>query len=148
MTSYKDTAVLLIDPYNDYIHPEGKGYGLCKESLEETDTVTHMKALVKAARANNIPIFYCLHQQWKTGNFDGWNRMGPFHRMLKEKKVCEEGSWGAQIHKVSSFANTDLDYQLHQRNITKVITAGMTCNQCLEMTSRVAIELGYDVTVT
>jgi len=57
MTSYKDTAVLLIDPYNDYIHPEGKGYGLCKESLEETDTVTHMKALVKATRANSIPIF-------------------------------------------------------------------------------------------
>ena len=96
--SYKDTAVLLIDPYNDYIHPNGKVYDLCKDSLEATDTVTHMKALIKAARANNIPIFYCMHQQWKTGNFDAWNRMGPFHKMLKEKKVCEEGTWGAQIY--------------------------------------------------
>lgn len=58
---YKDTAVLLIDPYNDYIHPDGKVYGLCKDSLEATDTTIYMKALVKAARANNILIFYCLH---------------------------------------------------------------------------------------
>ena len=52
------------------------------------------------------------------------------------------------IKHFSSFSNTDLDYQLHQRNITKVVTAGMTCNQCLELTSRTAIELGYDVTIT
>jgi nicotinamidase-related amidase len=48
----------------------------------------------------------------------------------------------------SSFSNTDLDYQLRQRDITKLVTAGMTCNQCLELTSRTAIELGYNVTVT
>ena len=48
----------------------------------------------------------------------------------------------------SSFSNTDLDCQLRQRDITKVVAAGMTCNQCLELTSRTAIELGYDVTIT
>lgn len=96
--SYQDTAVLLIDPYNDFIHPNGKVYGFCKDSLEATDTIDHMRALVKAARANNIPIFYCLHQSWKAGNYDAWNRMGPFHHTFKEKKVCEEGTWGAQIY--------------------------------------------------
>lgn len=83
--SNKNTAVLLIDPHNDYIHPDGKVYDLCKHSLEATETVTNMKVLVKAARANRIAILYCLHQQWKTGNFDAWNRMGSFHRLLKEK---------------------------------------------------------------
>jgi nicotinamidase-related amidase len=96
--SYKDTAVLLIDPYNDYIHPNGKVYDLCKDSLEATGTITHMKSLVETARANKIPIFYCLHQQWKEGNFDAWSRMGPFHSMLKLKEVCREGTWGAQIY--------------------------------------------------
>jgi len=95
---YTDTAVLLINPYNDYIHPEGKLYGICKDDLEKSDTITHMKALVKAARANNIPIFYCLHQSWKAGNFEHWKRMGPFHRMLRENKVSEEGTWGGQIY--------------------------------------------------
>ena len=96
--SYSDTAVLLIDPYNDYIHPQGKGYSLCQESLEASDTIAHMKNLVKAARANKIPIFYCLHQPWRTGNFDEWTRMGPFHRMLKEEHMAEEGTWGGKIY--------------------------------------------------
>jgi nicotinamidase-related amidase len=95
--SFRDTAVLLIDPYNDYIHPDGKGYGMCKDSLEATDTITHMRTLVKTARAHHIPIFYCLHSQWKEGNYNHWKRMSPFHRMLKENKVGEEGSWGAKI---------------------------------------------------
>lgn len=92
------TAVLLIDPYNDYIHPSGKVYSLCQASLEASDTITHMKTLVAAARANNIPIFYCMHQPWRTGNFDHWSRMGPFHRMLKDKHVAEAGTWGAGIY--------------------------------------------------
>jgi nicotinamidase-related amidase len=95
--AHENTAILLIDPYNDYIHPSGKMYHLCKESLETTSTIQHMKTLVQAARAHHIPIFYCLHQPWKEGNYDGWQRMGPFHKMLKEKMVCEEGSWGAGI---------------------------------------------------
>ena len=80
--AHTNTALLLIDPYNDYIHPSGKIYSLCSASLEATDTLKHMHVLIKAARANRIPIFYCLHQPWKTGNFDGWNRMGHFHQML------------------------------------------------------------------
>jgi nicotinamidase-related amidase len=110
-----NTAVLLIDPYNDYIHPDGKVYDLCETSLKDTNTIAHMKALVQAARANNIPIFYCLRQPWKTGNFDHWNRMGPFHKMLKEKQVCEEGTWGAQIYEdlKPDLANGDIVVSKH-----------------------------------
>jgi nicotinamidase-related amidase len=92
--SYKDTAVLLIDPYNDYIHPSGKVYSLCKDSLEATSTISHLQTLVKAARLNNIPIFYCLHQPWKPGNFNNWNRMGLFYHMLKDKQVVKKGRGG------------------------------------------------------
>ena len=52
--SCKNTAVLLIDPYNDYIHPDGKVDGLCKDSLQTIDTITHMKALVKAAQYSHF----------------------------------------------------------------------------------------------
>lgn len=44
-------------------------------------------------------------------------------------------------HNGSSFANTDLDYQLKQRGITHVICAGMVANTCLEATARYATEL-------
>ncbi|KAM6480498.1 Isochorismatase-like protein [Trichoderma sp. SZMC 28011] len=165
MTSTSGTAVLLIDPYNDFIHPEGKWYGNVKESLEATETVKHMRRLIQAARAAHIPIYYCLHQQYKPGNYDGWNRMTSYHIGMKEGRVIEEGSWGAQIYEgmepdltngdvvvskhwnASSFQNTDLDYLLHQRDITKLVCAGMTSNQCLECTARYGKELGYDVTL-
>lgn len=41
----------------------------------------------------------------------------------------------------SSFANTDLEYQLRQRDITKLVFAGLTTNTCLESTARYAREL-------
>jgi nicotinamidase-related amidase len=47
----------------------------------------------------------------------------------------------AMLIKYSSFQNTDLDYQLHQREITNLVLAGMTANTCLEATARYAYEL-------
>jgi nicotinamidase-related amidase len=47
----------------------------------------------------------------------------------------------------SGFANTDLDYLLHQRSITHLVLAGMVANTCLESTARYARELGYYVTL-
>lgn len=41
----------------------------------------------------------------------------------------------------SSFQNTDLDYQLRQREITHLVLAGMIANTCLEATARYAYEL-------
>lgn len=40
----------------------------------------------------------------------------------------------------SSFQNTDLDYQLRQREITNLVLAGMTANTFLEATVRYAYE--------
>lgn len=37
-----NTAILLVDPYKDFLHPEGKSYGLLDGSLAETDTSKHL----------------------------------------------------------------------------------------------------------
>ncbi|KAK7430432.1 hypothetical protein QQZ08_002951 [Neonectria magnoliae] len=103
------TAVVLIDPYNDFLHPEGKLYPAIGESLAATDTVSHLKKLVTAAREFHIPIYYGPHQ--------------------------------------TSFANTDLDYELHQREITHLVMTDLVANTCLETTARYARELGYHVTL-
>jgi nicotinamidase-related amidase len=47
----------------------------------------------------------------------------------------------------SGFANTDLDVQLKQHGIVKVIVIGLLANTCIESTSRFAMELGYHVTL-
>ena len=47
----------------------------------------------------------------------------------------------------SGFANTDLDAQLNQRGIEKIILVGMIANTCIESTARFGMELGYHVTL-
>jgi nicotinamidase-related amidase len=47
----------------------------------------------------------------------------------------------------SGFANTDLDSQLKQRGIQKIILVGMIANTCIETTGRLGMELGYHVTI-
>ena len=47
----------------------------------------------------------------------------------------------------SSFANTDLDFQLKQHGVRKIILVGMLANTCIESTGRFGMELGYHVTL-
>jgi nicotinamidase-related amidase len=47
----------------------------------------------------------------------------------------------------SGFANTDLDSQLKQHGIQKIILVGMVANTCIEATARLGMELGYHVTL-
>lgn len=91
------TAVVLVDPYNDFLHPEGKLYPNFEESLKVTDTNNHLKALAATARDLGLPIFYALHKPWKEGNYWGWNHLTISHKRLDGLKAFEDGSWGAKI---------------------------------------------------
>jgi nicotinamidase-related amidase len=50
--------------------------------------------------------------------------------------------WGS-----SGVANTDLDLQLKQHGIRRIVLIGMIANTCLESTGRFGRELGYHVTL-
>ncbi|TGO38950.1 hypothetical protein BHYA_0064g00460 [Botrytis hyacinthi] len=166
MSSTNKTAIVLIDPYNDFLHPKGKVYHLLAESIAATNTIAHLQNLVTTARAQKIPIYYGLHQQVKAGFLAGWKHATVMQQGQRDHKTFEEGSWGVEIYEglepdvegngdvvvskhwcSSSFSNTDLDYQLKQRDITHLIFAGLTANTCLESTARYAYELGYHVTM-
>jgi nicotinamidase-related amidase len=47
----------------------------------------------------------------------------------------------------SGFANTDLDLQLKQHGIQKIVLVGLIANSCIESTGRFGMELGYHVTL-
>ncbi|KAH8820775.1 Isochorismatase-like protein [Xylogone sp. PMI_703] len=161
----QNTAIILVDPLNEFLHPTGKIFPRVSKSLESTSTVQNILKLVQAARASRIPIYYALHQQYHDCHYDGWQRMNPSLLRVKSGRLFEEGSFGAKIFSgmepdpkngdvivsrhwnSSGFANTDLDYQLRQRDITHLILAGMVANTCLESTARYARELGYHVTL-
>ncbi|KAI3544193.1 hypothetical protein CABS01_00317 [Colletotrichum abscissum] len=91
------TAIVLVDPYNEFLHHEGKIYPSVKESLEATGTNDNLRTLVAAARKQKMPIFYALHKTWKEGNYAGWTHLTPSHKGLAAAKGIAEGSWGAEI---------------------------------------------------
>ncbi|KAF5859638.1 hypothetical protein ETB97_002549 [Aspergillus alliaceus] len=158
------TAVILVDPLNDFLHPDGKIYPLIKASLESSNSLEHIKELVAGAREARIPIFYGLHQITKDGTYSGWNHMNASQIRIKQDTVFSE-EFGGQILKElepqpsngdvvvsrhwnsSSFANTDLEYQLRQHDITHIVLAGLTTNTCVESTARAAREIGFHVTL-
>jgi nicotinamidase-related amidase len=93
-----NTAIIIVDPYNDFLHPRGKLNGILADSLKETDTITHLKELVTSARLHKIPIYYGLHQQCKAGFIAGWNHATPLQKSQKENLAFQEGSWGVDIY--------------------------------------------------
>jgi len=78
-------------------------------------------------------------------------------------RSSRKGTWGGDWHPdfvpqeediiikehwaQSGFANTDLDKQLKQHGIQKIILIGMLANTCIESTGRFGMELGYHVTL-
>ncbi|KIW90255.1 uncharacterized protein Z519_08899 [Cladophialophora bantiana CBS 173.52] len=159
------TAVLLIDPYNDFLHPKGKLNPRLAESIAATGTIQHLQEFVATARKRKIPIYYCLHQQTDKHSFEGWSMMNWSLEGLGKNLVFEKGSWGAEVYEglgpnpnngdvvvskhwnSSSFHNTDLDYQLRQRGIRNLVLAGLVTNTCVEATARYGYELGYNLTM-
>lgn len=92
------TAVLLIDPLNDFLHPDGQLYPLIKPSLEASNSLEHIKELVAGARDARIPIFYGLHQITKDGTYSGWNHMNASQVKIKQNVAFSE-RFGGQILK-------------------------------------------------
>lgn len=92
------TAVVLIDPYNDFLHPSGKLNPLVSTSMAAKDTITHLKEFVSVARSHQLPIYYGLHQQTRPGFLAGWNHATAAQKNQKEHVAFEEGSWGVEIY--------------------------------------------------
>jgi nicotinamidase-related amidase len=157
------TALLVIDPYNDFIAEEGKVWPYLREVAERLGAVPNMRALVAAARTAGVQIVFVPHRQYQPGDLEGWKFLNPTHAGAKRLQPFVRGSWGAEFHDDfrrraedivvqehwlhSGFAGTDLDYRLRMAGIDRLVVCGMRANACLEGTSRWAVELGYHVTI-
>ena len=157
------TALLVIDPYNDFISEGGKIWDRIKTVAEANDCVPHMLQALNAARNVGLRVFYALHHQYRPGDYETWKYIAPIQKAAWSRKAFEYGTWGGQIrgefepqwgdivaqeHWCSSgFANTDLDLLLKRHGIHRLIVIGLIAHTCVEATVRFAAEFGYDVTV-
>lgn len=111
----RKTALIIIDPLNDFIHSKGKLFEPLKESIEATDTVNNLMRLIQAARNFQVPIYYGLHQPYSEGCYNGWNHMKESHRVIQSVEAFAIGSWGAEIHEglEPDFKNGDVVVSRH-----------------------------------
>jgi ureidoacrylate peracid hydrolase len=159
----KLTALLVIDPYNDFISEGGKVWDRLKGVAEANDCVPHMLQVLNAARKAGLRVFYALHRRYRPGDYETWKHVAPTQRAAWTRKTFEYGTWGGEIRSEfaprpgdivalehwcsSGFANTDLDLQLKRHGVDRLIVTGLLAHTCLESTVRFGAELGYDVTV-
>src|SRR5262245_44052460 len=157
------TALLLIDPYNDFISEGGKLWDRVRSVAEVNSCVPNMLRTLNTARKARLPIFYALHHRYRPGDYETWKYIAPIQRAGWLRKTFTSGTWGGEIRKEfepqpgdivaqehwcsSGFANTDLDLQLKKHGIDQLIVMGLIAHTCVEATVRYAAELGYEVTM-
>jgi nicotinamidase-related amidase len=159
------TALLIVDPYNDFMSEGGKLYNAIKETADASGMFANLRKLIPAVRAAGIQVFIVPHHRADAHghDYDGWQHVNMFQEQNKPLKAFEVGTWGGQFNTEfgpqqgdvivkehwaqSGFANTDLDLQLKQHGIQKLIFVGLIANSCIESTARFGMELGYHVTL-
>jgi len=157
------TALLVIDPYNDFISEGGKLWDRLKAVAEANACVPHMVQVLNAARKAGLRVFYAPHHRYRPGDYETWTYIAPIQTATWSRKTFEYGTWGGEFrgefepqrseivaleHWCSSgFADTDLDLQLKNHGIHQLIVIGLIAHTCVEATVRFAAELGYQVTM-
>ncbi len=168
----KTTALVLTDPQNDFLSPEGVTWGIVGDNVTENNTVGNIETLLKAAKKVSMPVFISPHYYFPTDHgwcFEGaleaamhgmnmFDRKGPLNVddfegsgadwLEQYKPYIEDGATVVTSpHKVYGPQNNDLNLQLRKRNIDKVILAGMSANLCVESHLRDLLEQGFEVAV-
>jgi nicotinamidase-related amidase len=157
------TGLLLVDAYNDFLSEGGKLWPKVRAVAESIELLDHLRLLIAAARSAGVVVFHVPHRRWREGNYDGWRYLTPSQITIDREAFFAEGTWGGEWHPElavqpgdvtvaehwghDGFANTDLDLQLKQRGIEKIILVGVAANTCVEGTARHGAELGYHVTL-
>jgi len=166
------TAVVITDPQNDFLSPDGATWGVVGESVTANGTVENIETLLREAKANDIPVFVSPHYYYPTDH--GWKFGGALEKLMhsigmfdRENALSLEGFEGSGAdwlelykpfiedgqtvvtspHKVYGPETNDLVLQLRKRGIDKVILAGMSANLCTESHLRELLEQGFEVAV-
>lgn len=158
-----DTALLFIDPYNDFLSDGGKIWPLLSEVAASVDLHENLRAIVVGVRNAGVAIFIVPHHRAEPDDFRDWRHATPYQLQAHAAQVFARNSWGGEFRDEfgprpedtvvkehwgsNGFANTDLDFLLKQKGLRKVILVGLIANTCVEGTARAAVDLGYHVTL-
>lgn len=166
------TAIVITDPQNDFLSPDGVAWGVVGESVKANNTVANIESLFKIAKQKNMLVFVSPHYYYKhdhTWKFEGTLEVLMHSIKMFDRKnalstddfensgadwlnnykqyINENNVIVTSPHKVYGPESNDLSLQLRKQGINKVILAGMSANLCVESHMRELIENGFEVSV-
>ena len=166
------TALVVTDPQNDFLSPEGVTWGVVGESVTKNGTVENIESLFKAAKEADLPVFVSPHYYYPHDH--GWKFEGALEKLMHDINMFDRkgplnldrfensgADWLEQYkpyindgktvvtnpHKVFGPETNDLVLQLRKRGVDKVVLAGMSANLCVESHLRELLEQGFEVAV-
>jgi len=166
------TAIVITDPQNDFLSPDGVTWKLVGKSVTKNNTVENIESLFKIAQSKDIPVFVSPHyyfphdHEWEHGGAleKAMHAMGMFDRkgalttegfnnsgadwLERYKPYINNGKTVVTSpHKVYGPESNDMILQLRKRGISKIILAGMSANLCTESHMREFMEQGFEVQI-
>lgn len=72
------TALLFIDPYNDFLAEKGKMWPMVSAVAQAVDLHADLARVRAAARSAGLPIFILPHHQSEPTDFQGWAHPTPY----------------------------------------------------------------------
>ncbi|MDR7522723.1 MAG: isochorismatase family cysteine hydrolase [Armatimonadota bacterium] len=158
-----DTALLVIDAQNAFLHPEGT-LGLSGVDMSLlTAVIPPLRRLIPACKAAGIPDIWSLQHHLPEDHTRALHRIQP-HTAKRARLACQPGTWDAEIvdelkplidagshliekHKFSVFYGTRLEVLLRILGRRTLIVTGSTTNACVDTTIREAYMRDYDLLI-
>lgn len=169
----RHTAIVIVDPQNDFLSPEGVAWEAVGQSVMENNTIENIETLFRLGAENGIHVFVSPHYYYQHDH--GWRFEGALEKLMHNINMFDrgdqlnvegfEGSGADWLpiykpyinnkekvtvcgpHKVFGPENNDLVLQLRKQKIDKVILAGMSGNLCVESHMRELLECGFELAV-
>lgn len=166
------TAIVLIEPQNDFLKPGGTMYQYIKDQLAKRNVIGNLQKLLEGARKKQVKIFYVPFHGFEAG-FPELKKGGPGVSGLRGIEMDMKAAWGTGAwlkgtpgpeiidelkpqkgdvivegkKTLDAFHSTALDYLLRANEIEYVAFAGFHTNWCVESSARSAYDKGYRVIV-
>jgi nicotinamidase-related amidase len=163
------TAIVLIEPQNDFLSPGGTMYQYIADQLAKRGVINNLKSLLDGARGK-VKIIYVPFQAFKPG-FPELKPGGPGTEGLRGIEMEMKADWGTGAWvegtpgpeiieplkpkagdilvrgklTLDAFHSTALNYLLRANEIEHVAFTGFHTNWCVESSARSAYDLGYRV---
>jgi len=149
------TAVVITDPQNDFLSPDGVTWELVGASVTENRTVEHLEQLIAGAKASGYTVFVSPHYYYPTDGdwqFGGtvenlMHDIGMFNRSGALSLEGFDGSGADWVDPLGKFINDGETIVTNPHKVYGVVLAGMSANLCVEAHLRQLTEDGFEVHV-